>query len=169
MPETVEANAALRGRVFAEDTPEDNLNTEKYLIFSILGKHYTFPSSYISEIAVFETVYPLPLMPDYVLGIINRYSVPYVLFDIGLLLLKTPTPQGKVLVFKDQIDRIAFLIDDITDIADIPQANVIPVERSPESSDLAEIIAASFRWHENDVFVLDIERVLGRVTGETAE
>ena len=169
MPETVEANAASMGRVFAEDTPEDNLNTEKYLIFSILGKHYTFPSSYISEIAVFETVYPLPLMPDYVLGIINRYSVPYVLFDIGLLLLKTPTPQGKVLVFKDQIDRIAFLIDDITDIADIPQANVIPVERSPESSDLAEIIAASFRWHENDVFVLDIERVLGRVTGETAE
>jgi purine-binding chemotaxis protein CheW len=169
MSETREANAAPADSVFVEDTPEDNLAAEKYLIFSILGRRYTFPSSYISEIAVFETVYPLPLMPGYVLGIINRYSVPYVLFDIGLLLLKTPTPRGKVLVFKDQIDRIAFLIDDITDIADIPQTQVIPVERSSESGDLAEIIAASFRWHENDVFVLDIERILSRVTGETSE
>jgi purine-binding chemotaxis protein CheW len=169
MLETAEIYTGLTESVPGALRTEDTLNAEKYLIFSILGRQYTFPSSYISEIAVFETVYPLPLMPGYVLGVINRYSVPYVLFDIGQLLLKTPTPRGKVLIFKDHLDRIAFVIDDITDIADIPQADIVPMERNPGSNELAEIIAASFRLNGEDVFLLDIERVLDRVTGEIPE
>ncbi|GHV68031.1 hypothetical protein AGMMS49928_06470 [Spirochaetia bacterium] len=147
---------------------QENAAAEKYLIFSILGKHYTFPSQYISEIALFDTVYPIPLVPAYVLGIINRYSVPYVLFDIGLFLLKTPTPRGKVLVFKDGIDRIAFLIDDVADIADVPPEKIFAVERSAEEGDLAELVVASFKWNDDDIFVLDIERLLRSVESETA-
>ena len=161
MPEKTETAGA------AEQTPETTTD-EKYLIFSILGNYYTIPSRIIGEIAIFDTVYPLPLMPDYVLGIVNRYSVPYVLFDIGLLLLQSPTPRGKVLVFKDEIDRIAFLIDDVTDIADVAREKLLLVERSADSTDLAELITASFKWNGADVFVIDIQRLLSRVTSETA-
>jgi purine-binding chemotaxis protein CheW len=61
--------------------PEENgeseiFNGEKYLVFTILGKFYTFPSRIISEVTTFDTVYPLPLVPEYVMGIINRYSAP---------------------------------------------------------------------------------------------
>jgi len=151
----------------AAETPE-SANDEKYLIFSILDRLYTFPSRLISEIALFDTVYPLPLMPAYVLGVINRYSVPYALFDIGLLLFNTPGRRNKVLVLKDDIDRIAFLIDDVTDIADIPREKVIKVEGSAESGDLTEAVSASFNWNGGDVFVLDIHRILARVSGEAA-
>jgi purine-binding chemotaxis protein CheW len=140
---------------------------EKYLIFSILGTSYAFPSKYVGEIAVFDTVYPLPLMPEYVLGIINRYSVPYVLLDIGLLLTGEPSPQGKVLVVKDSIDRIAFLIDDIADIVDIDKAELFEVERGGDDGGAAEIISASFKRDGGDIFVLDIRLVLERVTAGT--
>ncbi|MDR2478145.1 MAG: chemotaxis protein CheW [Treponema sp.] len=146
----------------------ENAADEKYLIFSILGKYYTVPSRSIGEIALFDTVYPLPLMPDYVLGIVNRYSVPYALFDVGLLLMQNPTPRGKMLVFKDEVDRVAFLIDDVTDIADVARGKLLTVERSADSSDLAELVTASFKWNGSDVFVLDIQRLLSRVAGETA-
>ena len=162
MPETTETDGGA-ARPLTEENPAD----EKYLIFSILGKYYTIPSRIIGEIALFDTVYPLPLMPDYVLGIVNRYSVPYALFDVGLLLLQNPTPRGKVLVFKDEVDRIAFLIDDVTDIADVAREKLLTVERSADSSDLAELITASFKWNGSDVFVLDIQRLLSRVTSET--
>ena len=162
MPETTETDGGA-ARPLTEENPAD----EKYLIFSILGKYYTIPSRIIGEIALFDTVYPLPLMPDYVLGIVNRYSVPYALFDVGLLLLQNPTPRGKVLVFKDEVDRIAFLIDDVTDIADVAREKLLTVERSADSNDLAELITASFKWNGSDVFVLDIQRLLSRVTSET--
>ena len=138
---------------------------EKYLIFSILGRQYAFQSRLIGEIALFDAVYPLPLMPAYVLGVINRYSIPYALFDIGLLLFKTPSPRGKVLVLKDSIDRIAFLIDDVAGIADIPQGELLDTERGAGTDDLTEAISASFTWNSGDVFVLDMQRILAHVSG----
>ena len=142
------------------------INSEKYMIFSILNKYYGIPSKYISGISLFETVYPLPLMPSYVLVVINRYSVPYALFDVGLLFYNTPSPRNKVLIVKDEIDRIAFLIDDVAGIEDIQHEKLFMMERNPDSEDLTEAVYASFNWNNNDVFVLDIQRILSRVTGE---
>ena len=150
---------------FAAETSE-NVNTEKHLIFSILGRFYTFPSHFISEIAVFDAVYPLPLMPAYVPGIINRYSIPYALFDIALLLFKTPCPRNKVLVLKDNIDRIAFLIDDVAGIVDVTPEMLLNVDRSADSEDLMEVISAMFNWNGSDVLVLDIKRILARAADE---
>jgi len=142
-------------------------NEEKYLIFSIFDRLYAFPSRFIGEIALYDTVYPLPLLPAYVLGVINRYSVPYALFDIGLLLFKTPSPRKKVLVLKDEIDRAAFLIDDINGIADVPKEKLLGVELA-ETGDLAEAVSASFNWDGSDVLVLDISRILARAQNEAA-
>lgn len=144
------------------------MNEEKYLIFSILGRQYTFPSRFIAEIAMFDTVYPLPLVPPYVLGVINRYSVPYALFDISLLLFNTPGPRRKVLVMKDSIDRIAMLIDDVTGIADVPQEQLLGIEQGVESNGMTEAVSALFNWNGRDVFVLDIRRILARAADEAS-
>jgi purine-binding chemotaxis protein CheW len=143
------------------------INSEKYMIFSIMNKYYSIPSKYISGISLFETVYPLPLMPSYVLGVINRYSVPYALFDIGLLFYNSPSPRNKVLIIKDEIDRIAFLIDDVTGIEDVPHDKLIILERSQETDELIDAVYASFTWNNSNVFVLDIRKILSRVTGES--
>jgi len=142
-------------------------NTEKFLIFSILGKLYSLPSKFIGEIALFDTVYPLPLMPAYVPGVVNRYSVPYALFDIGLLFYSTPSPRKKVLVMKDEIDRIAFLIDDVSGIADVPQEELIKMERGAETGDITDAVEAAFNWNNSDVLVLDIQRILAKAGGDT--
>ena len=145
---------------------EQDINSEKYLIFSILNKLYCFPSGIIGEIVMFDTVYPLPLMPPFIPGIVNRYSIPYALFDIGLLFYNTPSPRKKVLVLKDNIDRVAFLIDDISGIADVPSDNLFNIEKSQDSDDLTEMVSASFEWGNSNVFVLDIQKILERVIGE---
>ena len=141
-------------------------NSEKYLIFSILGRLYSFPSRLISGLAVFDTVYPLPLMPAYVPGVINRYSIPYALFDIGLLLFKTPSPRNKVLILKDAIDRIAFIIDDVSGIIDVSREMLLSMERNAESADLTDTISATFNWNDSHVLVLDIQRILARAAEE---
>jgi purine-binding chemotaxis protein CheW len=147
---------------------QEKTNDEKYLIFSIMGKQFSFQAQFIGEVVLFDTVFPLPLLPDYVPGIINRYSIPYALFDIGLLLFKTPSSRSKVLVLKDEIDRIAFLIDDVIDIADIPVKELLNVERGAKSDDISEAVSASFNWNGSDVFVLAIHRILAQVINEIA-
>jgi len=146
----------------------ETINSEKFLVFSILGKLYGFPSRLIGEIALFDKVFPLPLMPSYVLGVVNRYSAPYALFDIGLLFQKTPSPRNKIIILKEEIDRIAFLIDDVAGIADIQSSELFAIERNPDSVDLPDIICASFKWENVDVFVIDANRIMSRVSKEIA-
>ena len=140
---------------------------KQYLVFSILDRSYAFPTRLVGEIAMYDVVYPLPLVPPYVLGIINRYSIPHALFDVGLLLFNTPSPRNKVLVLKDSVDRIAFLVDDVSGIADVPREKLVEVERDPDASggddDKAEAVSMSFNWNGGDIFVLDIHRILERV------
>jgi purine-binding chemotaxis protein CheW len=139
-----------------------------------LGEYYAFPSRYISEIALFDKVFPLPLLPAYVLGVINRYSVPYVQMDMGHLNSKQPSSRAKVLVIKESVkapgdlgleilDKIAFLIDDVIDIVEMPRTEVLPVEGEGEG-----VIESSFSWKGKDVFVLDVRRIINRAVEESA-
>jgi purine-binding chemotaxis protein CheW len=147
----------------------DDANGEKYLIFSIFNRQYAFPAEVIGEVAKCEPIYQLPLLPSYVLGVIDRYSIPYALFDIGFLLSNVPGPCKEALVIKSDIDRVAFSIDSIAGIADITEDKLLNIETGSGPLELNSAVRASFNWNGTDVFLLDIRRLLARVTEEAAQ
>ena len=165
----------MENKIKMPENQEDS-GSEKYVIFSVFECLYSFPSRYISEISRSDTVFPLPLMPPYMLGVINRYSSPYALFDIGLLFYNKPSSQSdgqknmdkKVLIIKDSVDRIAFLIDDVSDIIDIPLQLLVKVERDLQENNLSEAVCSIFNWNNNNVFILDIEKILQCVSRDIA-
>ena len=146
---------------------QDNDHGEKYLIFSIFGRHYAFPAKIIGEVASCDPLYKLPLLPSYVLGVINRYSIPYALFDTGLLLSQKPGPRDEALVIIADIDRVAFSIDKIIGIADIGSDKLRGVGTGAVK--LTSAIYTSFKWNDDDVYVLDIRRLLARIADEAAQ
>jgi purine-binding chemotaxis protein CheW len=152
---------------------------ERYLICTVLGVYYAFPSYVISEIALLDRVYPLPLLPEYLPGIINRYAAPYALLDIGCLVAGKRGSGTKVLVLKDLAavpgteggaepgnpNNAALLIDDVVDFAELPRSEVLPVEGGDDADGG---VVSSFSWKGNPVFVLDVRRILDRAAGDVA-
>ena len=134
---------------------------EKYLVFTVRDKRYALPSKVISEVAVLDKVFPLPLVPTYIRGIINRYSVPYALIDICYLLLKEGSNAGKVIVLKEEVDKLALLIDDVTDIADLPPEKLIKTEA--EEAAITGAVNAFFEWKGCSVFCLDTGELITRI------
>ena len=134
---------------------------EKYLIFAINEKQYALPAKIISEVAVAERVFPLPLVPVYVRGLINRYSVPYALIDVCFLLINETSGAGKVIVLKEEVDKLAFLIDDVTDIADLPPEKLMKIEQ--EESAAVSFVNAYFEWKGSQVFCIDPSEIISRI------
>ncbi|MDR3114339.1 MAG: chemotaxis protein CheW [Treponema sp.] len=154
-----------------DTTPSKQPNvavTEKFLIFTIQERLYTLPSRMINEVTVYDKVYPLPLLPEYVKGIVNRYSVPYALIDLGLFMLKTPSALSKVVVLKEGVDKVAFMIDDVVDIVDVPLEHILKVEQGTENQDATVVIEASFEWHQMDVFLLSIREIINQIKKDFA-
>ena len=134
---------------------------EKYLIFTAQEKLYALPSRIISEVAALEKIFPLPLVPEYVRGIINRYSIPYALIDLNFLLLKNLSKAGKIIVLKEEVDKLALLIDDVTDIADLSGEELMKTEQ--EESTTSGLVNAFFEWKGSHVFCLDTVELLSRI------
>jgi len=145
---------------------QDNANSETYLIFSIFDRQYAFPAQVIGEVANCDPLYPLPLLPSYVLGVINRYSIPYALFDTGFLLSNAHGPRKDALVIKSDIDQVAFSIESVSGIADITPDKLIKIETGSGPVELSSAVCASFKWKDTDVFVLDIQHILARIAQE---
>jgi len=135
--------------------------TEKYLVFAVKDKRYALLSKIISEVASLEKVFPLPLVPDYVRGIINRYSVPYALIDINFLFFKNISNAQKVIVLKEEVDKLALLIDDVTDIADISPQELMETEQ--EKNGISGSVSAFFEWKGNHVFCLDAQELINLI------
>ena len=148
---------------------QNNVNEEKYLIFSIFGRHYAFPAQIIGEVANSDPLYTLPLLPPYVLGFINRYSIPYALFDTGFLLSQMPGPRNEALVITGDIDRVAFAIEKVTGIADIGLDKLRDVGTETGSDVLSNTVYTSFTWNDDDVYVLDVRRLLARIGDEAVQ
>jgi purine-binding chemotaxis protein CheW len=138
-----------------------NAITEKYLIFTVEEKRYALQSVFISEVAVLEKVFPLPLVPGYIKGIINRYSVPYALIDLRFLLFKDASSAGKVIILKENLDRLALLIDDVTDIADLASGQLM--NAGSEDTVISGSIHSFFEWKGNPVFCLDAGELISRI------
>jgi len=135
--------------------------TDEYLIFTVREKRYALPPGVIGEVAALEKVFPLPLVPDYVLGIINRYSVPYALVDLGFLLFNDISTAGKMIVLKEEVDKLALLIDDVVDIANLPPQDLMKIEQ--EESSPAGLTSAFFEWKGNPVFFLETGELISRI------
>jgi purine-binding chemotaxis protein CheW len=141
---------------------------EKYLVFVIQDRYYALPSRIVSEVAALEKIFPLPLADPHVRGIINRYSVPYALVDIGILFTGTVTEASKVIVLKEEVDRLAFLIGDVADILDIPPEQLLAVEEGAPGEtggDRSSPVKTSFEWKDKTVLCLDIDALLEAVRG----
>jgi len=143
------------------ETIEETILYEKYIIFTIREKRYALPSKIISEVAALEKVFPLPLVPDYVRGIINRYSVPYALIDVNFFLFKDASDAQKVIVLKEEVDKLALLIDDVTDIVDIPSGNLLKIEAKETASE--DPVSAFFEWKGNHIFCFETGEFISRI------
>jgi len=139
----------------------ENLAGERYLIFTVKENRYALPSALISEVAVLEKVFPLPLVPGYVRGIINRYSIPYALIDLSFLFSRENSNAKKVIILKEEVDRLALLIDDVTDFAELPQEQLI--NTGQEETAISGSIHAYFEWKGNHVFCLDTGELISRI------
>ncbi|MCL2765735.1 MAG: chemotaxis protein CheW [Treponema sp.] len=147
--------------IVTEGLPAEGPSEDKHLIFSIRDKYYALPFKVVSEVASLEKISPMPLTPNYVRGIVNRYSIPYALIDIGFILHNEVSNIEKAIVLKEEIDKLVFLIDDVTDIADILPENIHKIEH--EENTIATSVNAFFNWNGNHVFCIDTEELIHKI------
>ena len=116
---------------------EAHVSTERFLTFSSDGLNIGVSTNYVIEIITNHMITQLPLVPDYVKGIINLRGQIIPIIDIRLRMGKPPidyTSTTCIIVLNINSTRIGIVVDAVQQVMDIDQSQIspVPVENQQE-------------------------------------
>ena len=139
-----------------------------WLIFTIGnqadGKNlYAIPADSVKEILRDATVFPLPFVPPYVNGVLNRYGDPYVVIDSAVLEGKKAQQSMLFIVLNDE-SHTCLRITDVRDFFTASEKDVIHFSEE----ELSDYYEGTLKVKNQEVFVLKVQAIIEKVKKEIA-
>lgn len=139
-----------------------------WLIFTIGnqadGKNlYAIPADSVKEILRDATVFPLPFVPPYVNGVLNRYGDPYVVIDSAVLEGKKAQQSMLFIVLNDE-SHTCLRITDVRDFFTVSEKDVIHFSEE----ELSDYYEGTLKVKNQEVFVLKVQAIIEKVKKEIA-
>ncbi len=139
-----------------------------WLIFTIGnssdGKNlYAIPAGSVKEVLRDATVFPLPFVPSYVNGVLNRYGDPYVVVDPASLEGKEAQHSLLFIVMNDE-SHTCLRITDVKDFFTATDKDVVHFSET----ELSEFYDGTLNVDGQDVFVLNVQAIIEKVGKEIA-
>ncbi len=152
------------------DTVENKLNnqleegeapasTERFLTFSSNGLTIGVSTNYVIEIITDHAITMLPLVPDYVTGIINLRGQIIPIIDIRLRMGKPSadyTSATCVIVLSIDSIQIGIIVDAVQQVMDIDQSQISPVPVENQQ----ELISGMVSSGKRVILFLDCEQLV---------
>lgn len=121
-------------RVFSapEEAPSSNLKStetaeaQKYLLFLSGDLLFGAGAEYVVEIITNHPITALPLVPEYVRGIINLRGQIIPIVDIRLLLGQEPAEQNCIIILNINDTMVGILVDTVQRMLDVPVKTLLP-------------------------------------------
>lgn len=134
-----------------------------YLIFATNGRFLAFPSNAVKEILKGNEVFPVPFVPPYINGILNRYGDPYAVIDIAPLIGETEQKTSLFAVLNDE-SHSCLKITDVKEFYNVTENEII---RFAEN-DLSEFFDGSLKTKYGEVFIINLKALLKKVERDFA-
>ena len=134
-----------------------------WLIFTIGEKRFAIPAETVKEILRDATVFPLPFVPAYIDGILNRYGDPYVVINPATL-EGYDAPKSFLFIVLNDESHSCLRITDVKDFFSASEKDVVQFNES----ELSDYYDGTLKVDGEDVFVMNIQAIIEKVGKEIA-
>ncbi len=118
---------ARQDEMAALNTVDDTVDSQKYLIFMADHLKLGVVAEDVVEILNNQVITYLPMVPDYIRGIINMRGQMVPILDIRARLGLPPQADSLVVVLNLDDVQLGILVDGVDQMLDIPKANIHPL------------------------------------------
>ena len=140
-----------------EDTQKD-----KYLTFCIGSEDYGIAIANVTEIIGIQNINEVPDMPDFIKGVINLRGKVIPVMDVRTrfrLESKDYDERTCIIVVEIGGAAVGLVVDEVSEVADIPQNQVEPPPRIAKS-DSSRYLKGMGKMDENVKILLNVDRLL---------
>jgi purine-binding chemotaxis protein CheW len=104
----------------------------KYLIFRSSGILYAMSTDVVKEIFTHVAVTRVPMLPNYIAGVINLRGAVVPIIDFRLLLGRWPEGEPCAIILEIDGTTIGILVDTVDRMVDISKSSILPVPSQNE-------------------------------------
>ena len=105
----------------------DTVDTQKFLIFLTDELKFGIDAENVVEIITSYSITYLPMVPDYIRGIINLRGQMVPIWDVRLRLGKEEKEDCLIVVLNIDGTYLGVLVDSVDQMTDIPRTSMLPV------------------------------------------
>ena len=105
---------------------------EKFLIFRSSGILYAMSTDFVNEILNNVAITHVPMVPEYIAGVINLRGQIVPIVDFRLLLGRIPEEDGCVIILNIEGTDIGILVDSVDQMVNIERSSILPVPSQNE-------------------------------------
>lgn len=98
-----------------DDVQDVSVKEQTFLVFNMNNEPFAVRASLSREIMRDLAVYPLPFVPSYVNGVLNRHGDPYTVIDPMIILGKEPQKGSLFLVLNIEDEQLCLRISDVVE------------------------------------------------------
>ena len=142
---------------------KEQQKTQTFLTFRINEKIFAIPSFKIKEILKDSEVYPVPFVPPYIKGILNRYGDPYVVIDFASL-LNLPEQKSSLFIVINDDSNSCLKVTDVKEFHSAKTSDLVPFSENDDNS----FFEGTLLINGQEVFVINSEALLKK-TGDDFE
>ena len=148
----------------ADDNRLDNEDTQKdkYLTFHLAGEDYGIEIKYVIEIIGIQNITDVPDMPTFIRGVINLRGKVIPVMDVRARFdLPSRDYDDRTCIIVVNIDgtEVGLVVDEVSEVADIPSVNVEPPPKTGKSGG-AQYIQGMGKIGKAVKILLDVQELL---------
>jgi purine-binding chemotaxis protein CheW len=147
-----------------EDTQKD-----KYLTFHLAGEDYGIEIRYVIEIIGIQNITDVPDMPAFIRGVINLRGKVIPVMDVRARFSlgdREYDDRTCIIVVNVEGTEVGLVVDEVSEVADIPEANVEPAPRTNRNTE-DSYIQGMGKINKSVKILLDVHKLL--FSGEMQE
>jgi len=157
----------MKDAVAEEKDEELNAKIQQFLTFVISGENYGIGILHIKEIIEYGVVTPVPIMPNFIAGVINLRGAVVPVINMANRFQLEPTPIGKktsVIVIEIKSDddtlEVGIVVDMVNEVLDLRPDQISPAPKFGAKI-RADFIHAMGKMEDGHfIILLDVNKVL---------
>jgi purine-binding chemotaxis protein CheW len=136
------------------------MSEEQLVVFRLGDEEYAVPISKVREVVQYEGATKIPNIPDYMEGVINLRGkiIPVVDLAIKFALSERENADECTVILETERGEVAVIVDEVTEVATLPDSAIEPVPDTMASSFLRGIGKSGERL----LIILDIEKIFAQ-------
>ncbi len=145
-----------------EELENEDTQKDKYLTFHLAGEDYGIEIRYVIEIIGIQKITEVPDMPAFIRGVINLRGKVIPVMDVRArfnIAARDYDDRTCIIVVNIDGTEVGLVVDEVSEVADIPQKNVEPPPRTGKSAG-SRCIQGMGKIGDEVKILLDVQELL---------